>query len=90
MLKGLINKPGLDADSMDQRLQAIKNLNNPDDGEQQMLQQLVLTDPEIKVRNAALQKITSLPLLLESVEKSDNQNQDQCDSINKRLSLIHI
>lgn len=85
MLKGLINKPGLDADSMDQRLQAIKNLNNPDDGEQQMLQQLVLTDPEIKVRNAALQKITSLPLLLESVEKSDNQNQDQCDSINKRL-----
>ena len=88
MLKGLINKPGLDADSMEKRLQAINSLNSPDDSEQQSLQQLMLNDPEIKVRDAALQKITSLPLLVASLDNSDNQKQDQCDSIAKRVTQL--
>ena len=88
MLKGLINKPGLDADSMEKRLQAIDSLKSADDSAQQSLQQLVLNDPEAKVRDAALQKITSLPLLAASIENSDNQKQDQCDSIAKRLTHL--
>jgi len=88
VLKGLINKSGLDADSMEKRLQAIESLKSPDDGEQLSLQQLLLNDPEIKVRDAALQKITSLPLLAASIDKSDSRKQDQCDAIAKRLTQL--
>ena len=70
MLKGFINKNGLDAEKAEQRLAAIEKLNNPDPEVQSQLQLLALEDPDKRVRLAAVEKITDLKHLLSICDKA--------------------
>ncbi len=85
MLKGFINKNGLDSEAAEQRLAAIEKLNDPASDEQSQLQQLVLEDPDERVRQAALQKITALKQL---VSLLDNAAGEFKESVKSRIADV--
>ncbi len=72
MLKGLLT-PAWQNESVEKRLQAVQKLNPQEEAEHTILRDLVSTDPELDIRQAALSKLTSPELVWEISQTHNDQ-----------------